>query len=58
LLSKTIFGLNLAYTSLIIFVLAWIGQFWGHNVEGKKAFISERPSIFDDWASMGDDIYL
>lgn len=33
---QTIFGLNLAYTSLIIFVLAWIGQFWGHNVEGKK----------------------
>ncbi|KUG07329.1 DUF962 domain-containing protein [Solirubrum puertoriconensis] len=21
---------------LIIFVLAWIGQFWGHKVEGKK----------------------
>lgn len=22
--------------ALIAFVLAWIGQFWGHNVEGKK----------------------
>ena len=22
--------------SLVIFVLAWIGQFWGHKVEGKK----------------------
>ena len=23
-------------TSIIIFVLAWIGQFWGHKIEGKK----------------------
>ena len=22
---------------LIIFVLAWIGQFWGHKIEGKKS---------------------
>lgn len=28
--------------SLIIFVVAWIGQFWGHKVEGKK------PSFFKD----------
>lgn len=28
--------------SLAIFVLAWIGQFWGHKVEGKK------PSFFED----------
>ena len=28
--------------SVIIFVLAWIGQFYGHNVEGKK------PSFFKD----------
>ena len=28
--------------SIIIFVLAWIGQFYGHNVEGKK------PSFFKD----------
>jgi uncharacterized membrane protein YGL010W len=27
---------------LIIFVLAWIGQFYGHKVEGKK------PSFFKD----------
>ncbi|WOC40525.1 DUF962 domain-containing protein [Polaribacter sp. HL-MS24] len=27
---------NLLYTSILIFVLAWIGQFWGHHVEGKK----------------------
>lgn len=28
--------------SAILFVLAWIGQFYGHNVEGKK------PSFFKD----------
>ena len=27
---------NLLYASILIFVLAWIGQFWGHHVEGKK----------------------
>ena len=26
----------------VIFVLAWVGQFWGHKVEGKK------PSFFED----------
>ncbi|HEY0587678.1 MAG TPA: Mpo1-like protein [Pseudoduganella sp.] len=28
--------------SIVIFVLAWIGQFIGHKIEGKK------PSFFDD----------
>jgi uncharacterized membrane protein YGL010W len=28
--------------SLVIFVVAWIGQFYGHNMEGKK------PSFFKD----------
>ena len=32
----------LAKTSLAIFVIAWIGQFIGHKIEGKK------PSFFDD----------
>jgi len=32
----------LFYTSLAIFVLAWIGQFYGHKLEGKK------PSFFKD----------
>jgi len=27
---------NLLYISIIIFVFAWIGQFYGHKVEGKK----------------------
>lgn len=35
-------GLVLWQVSLSIFVVAWIGQFWGHKVEGKK------PSFFKD----------
>ena len=34
--------LPLFYTSLAIFVIAWIFQFYGHKVEGKK------PSFFKD----------
>ena len=34
--------LPLFYTSLLIFTLAWIGQFYGHHVEGKKpSFIKD-----------------
>lgn len=33
---------NLLFVSLAIFVLAWIGQFYGHKLEGKK------PSFFKD----------
>jgi uncharacterized membrane protein YGL010W len=32
----------LFYASLTIFVIAWIGQFYGHKLEGKK------PSFFKD----------
>jgi uncharacterized membrane protein YGL010W len=28
--------INLLYVSLIIFTIAWIGQFYGHHIEGKK----------------------
>lgn len=35
-------GLALWQSSLIIFVLAWVGQFIGHKIEGKK------PSFLDD----------
>jgi len=32
----------LFYTSLGIFIIAWIGQFYGHHVEGKKpSFIKD-----------------
>ena len=35
-------NVNLLYTSIIIFVVAWIGQFYGHKVEGKKpSFIKD-----------------
>ena len=30
------------YLSILIFTVAWIGQFYGHKVEGKK------PSFFKD----------
>jgi len=33
---------QLLFWSIGIFVLAWIGQFWGHKVEGKK------PSFLQD----------
>lgn len=36
------FALALWKFALGLFVLAWIGQFWGHKVEGKK------PSFFKD----------
>ena len=29
-------GLSLSLVSLIVFVVAWVGQLYGHNVEGKK----------------------
>lgn len=35
-LLSTYIALPLWVTSLILFTLAWIGQFWGHKVEGKK----------------------
>ena len=35
-------NVNLLYASIIIFVVAWIGQFYGHKVEGKKpSFIKD-----------------
>ncbi|MDX5481900.1 MAG: DUF962 domain-containing protein [Hymenobacteraceae bacterium] len=38
----TAFDTPLWLIALVIFVLAWIGQFYGHKVEGKK------PSFFKD----------
>jgi uncharacterized membrane protein YGL010W len=35
-------GIYLWMVSLIVFVVAWIGQFYGHKIEGKK------PSFFKD----------
>lgn len=39
---ETNFSLPLWQFAIGVFVLAWIGQFWGHKVEGKK------PSFFKD----------
>lgn len=33
---------NVLYFSMVLFVIAWAGQFYGHKVEGKK------PSFFKD----------
>ncbi len=30
------------HANIILFVVAWVGQFWGHKIEGKK------PSFFQD----------
>lgn len=33
---------SLLYASLVIFIIAWIGQFYGHHLEGKKpSFIKD-----------------
>lgn len=32
----------LLHFCIVVFILSWIGQFWGHKVEGKK------PSFFQD----------
>lgn len=33
---STISGIPLWLVSLLIFATAWVGQFWGHKIEGKK----------------------
>ena len=33
---------NLLTLSIGLFIIAWVGQFWGHKIEGKK------PSFFQD----------
>ena len=36
------FGISILVTTIVVFVAAWIGQFIGHNIEGKK------PSFLED----------
>ena len=38
----TLLGAHVPATAAVVFVLAWIGQFVGHRIEGKK------PSFFED----------
>jgi len=44
--------------SIILFVLAWIGQFYGHKVEGKKPSFFKRPPIFNDRPYVAYEFYL
>ncbi len=38
---------NLLIISAVIFVIAWIGQFYGHKIEGKKpSFIKDLQFLF------------
>ncbi|RMH45844.1 MAG: DUF962 domain-containing protein [Gammaproteobacteria bacterium] len=39
---ETWMSLPLMWGAIGLFILAWIGQFWGHRIEGKK------PSFFKD----------
>ena len=40
---ETLFlDLHLLYIYLLIFIIAWVGQFIGHKIEGQK------PSFFED----------
>jgi len=35
------------YSSIVLFVLAWIGQFYGHKIEGKKpSFLKDLLFLF------------
>ena len=38
----TLLGQHLLTTAIVVFVVAWIGQFIGHMIEGRK------PSFFED----------
>jgi uncharacterized membrane protein YGL010W len=42
----TLLGTHVLAVSIAVFVLAWIGQFIGHRVEGKK------PAFFEDVRSL------
>jgi len=41
-IASATYGHRILYVSLAVFILAWIGQFIGHKIEGKK------PSFFQD----------
>lgn len=47
---------NLMIVSVVIFVLSWIGQFWGHHIEGRKpSFIQDLSFLLIGplWVVMG-----
>ena len=53
------FGENLFYASLIIFFIAWIGQFYGHKIEGKKpSFLKDLQFLLIGPAWIIHDLFL
>ena len=53
------FGLNLFIGSFIVFVLAWIGQFYGHKIEGKKpSFLKDLQFLLIGPAWIIHDLFL
>lgn len=52
------FEMALWKIALIIFLIAWIGQFYGHKIEGKKTIFSKRPTIFTYRSSMATEFYI
>ena len=43
--------------ALIIFVISWIIQFIGHEIEG-KTFFFKRCTVFTHWSCMVNALYL
>ena len=41
-------GFSVWQVALVLFVLAWVGQFWGHKVEGQEAIFLPRHPISVD----------
>ncbi len=53
------YGQNLFISSFIVFVLAWIGQFYGHKIEGKKpSFLKDLQFLLIGPAWIIYDLFL
>lgn len=51
-------GYRVWLVSLIIFSVAWISQFWGHKIEGKKPSFFSGFAVFTYRASLVAELYL
>ena len=49
---------SLLWVSVAVFIVAWIFQFVGHKIEGKKPSFSERHPVPADWAGLVDALPL
>ena len=46
------------FRGLLIFIIAWIGQFYGHNVEGKKpSFLKDLQFLLIGPAWVADNVF-